>query len=344
MISRKTKVLRCFFWIQSFCIMGLIFFMSSQNGSLSGSTSGSLIRFILEAISAEFRDAVASVQDEIIASWQYLVRKTAHFTVYAALGYSLFSAFYTYRIGMFAKMFWPLFIGLSYAASDEYHQTFVEGRAGMIEDVFLDFTGVAVGTLLTLLIVSVYNLIRSRRNRKMRKKELMNKLFELVNTVESLNTRLNLLKEENEELKRRLETATIPDIESSEVEPVEIKEPEGFSVKIVEEISLDRTEEVGEPLSAKKPEPELSDRALEYGASTIGKITIESAKYCDIITSNGSADARELLALVMGKSEVAKNDILGIALSSISYDSKVQMIDTMLSEATDYFKSILEQN
>ena len=38
-----------------------------------------------------------------------------------------------------------LMIGSCYAASDEIHQLFVSGRAGMISDVLIDSVGVLVG-------------------------------------------------------------------------------------------------------------------------------------------------------------------------------------------------------
>jgi VanZ family protein len=47
-------------------------------------------------------------------------------------------------------------LGTLYAASDELHQTFVEGRAGSPVDVAIDAVGVACG-------IAAWQLVRSRR-------------------------------------------------------------------------------------------------------------------------------------------------------------------------------------
>ena len=42
---------------------------------------------------------------------------------------------------------------LVYAISDEIHKLFVPGRSGEIRDVLIDFTGVLIGILFTMLLV-----------------------------------------------------------------------------------------------------------------------------------------------------------------------------------------------
>ncbi|MBQ5687321.1 MAG: VanZ family protein [Ruminococcus sp.] len=49
-----------------------------------------------------------------------------------------------------------LFAGLSAALIDETIQLFIEGRAGMIADVWIDFAGVVTGALLLLAFYAVY--------------------------------------------------------------------------------------------------------------------------------------------------------------------------------------------
>ena len=48
-----------------------------------------------------------------------------------------------------------------YASTDEFHQTFIEGRAGRFTDVLIDTSGGTVGSL----IVLIFNNIRNRRLR-----------------------------------------------------------------------------------------------------------------------------------------------------------------------------------
>ena len=197
----------------------------------------------------------------------------------------------------------------------------------------------------------------------MRKKQLMQRLSEAVMTIESLHAKIKDLTAENTELSNKLEALAAqiktcdqkaeqnsnpikevaPKIETKE--PVKSEEPaDGFTVKVLEDIDFDNVKEIPVTEVIDKPEPILSDDALEYGANVIGKITVESAKFCDKITSKGGNNTRELLGLIMGKSEVCKNDILSIAMSDAENENKLQLIDAQYNEALDYFKSVVEQN
>ena len=49
-----------------------------------------------------------------------------------------------------------MFCGLATAVCDETIQLNVEGRAGMITDVLLDFSGAIFGTLIMLFIFLIY--------------------------------------------------------------------------------------------------------------------------------------------------------------------------------------------
>lgn len=73
---------------------------------------------------------------------QKLVRKAAHiaeFLVQSMLIAGSFSGKYRKRI------VYILFFGLLTACTDEYIQLFSDGRAGLIGDIFIDFSGTAVG-------------------------------------------------------------------------------------------------------------------------------------------------------------------------------------------------------
>ncbi len=97
---------------------------------------------------------------------QHIVRKLAHFSEFAAVGGLLLSCaycFYRRRPQRYAVQ--VLFAGLSAALIDETIQLFIEGRAGMIADVWIDFAGVVTGALLLLAFYAVYR--RTKRfNRK----------------------------------------------------------------------------------------------------------------------------------------------------------------------------------
>ena len=51
-------------------------------------------------------------------------------------------------------------IGILYAMSDEFHQSFSPGRSPKVTDVYIDTLGVIVGALLVIFIRMVYQKIK----------------------------------------------------------------------------------------------------------------------------------------------------------------------------------------
>jgi VanZ family protein len=74
-----------------------------------------------------------------LGTWDTILRKGAHLTEYAVLGALLYRAF-----GREAP---ALAAGIAYAATDELHQHFVQGRHGAPVDVAIDAVGVSLGML-----------------------------------------------------------------------------------------------------------------------------------------------------------------------------------------------------
>ncbi len=71
-----------------------------------------------------------------LGTWDLILRKAAHMTEYAILALLLRRA--TGSSG------WAFALAVAYAASDEFHQTFVRGRHGSPIDVGIDAVGVAI--------------------------------------------------------------------------------------------------------------------------------------------------------------------------------------------------------
>ena len=72
-----------------------------------------------------------------LGTWDYVLRKCAHMTEYAILAVLLVRATGSYRAA-FA-------LAVAYAATDEFHQTFVRGRHGTAVDVGIDAVGALIG-------------------------------------------------------------------------------------------------------------------------------------------------------------------------------------------------------
>jgi len=72
-----------------------------------------------------------------LGTWDLVLRKLAHATEYAVLGFLLLRALGS-ELPAFAA-------GVAYAASDEVHQHFVRGRHASPVDVAIDSVGLAIG-------------------------------------------------------------------------------------------------------------------------------------------------------------------------------------------------------
>lgn len=146
--------------------MALIFYLSSQNAEISSETSGSVIESVAGIFYPGFSDMSAAEQDEIVGAFQFIVRKTAHFSLYAVLGILSFLSVISYKnLKYRIRILISAGICLLYAASDEFHQLFVAGRSGEIRDICIDFCGsliaIAVLALFSRFIKRIYKAIRT---------------------------------------------------------------------------------------------------------------------------------------------------------------------------------------
>jgi VanZ family protein len=86
-----------------------------------------------------------SAQPELgtgLGVWDTILRKAAHLAEYALL-------WLLWQRALQTRTPWPaVAITLAYAVSDEYHQSFVEGRHGTPVDVLIDAVGVAIAVAL----------------------------------------------------------------------------------------------------------------------------------------------------------------------------------------------------
>ena len=70
--------------------MGIIFYYSSQNGSLSANMSGKITNFTIQLFIKNYADLPLNEQSNIYKNVSYLIRKIAHFSEYAILAMLLF--------------------------------------------------------------------------------------------------------------------------------------------------------------------------------------------------------------------------------------------------------------
>ena len=165
----KRHLLSIIFACVAVYIMILIFSFSAQTGEVSSGVSAGVSRTIARLIVGGFSELSEAEKLLKIEALVPIVRKTAHFLVYCALGFFSFLATKTFFRE--SRRTFPAkkgFIGVSafcllYAASDEIHQLFVSERSGNGLDVLLDFCGALVGIGLAFFVFSLFVKVFNKR-------------------------------------------------------------------------------------------------------------------------------------------------------------------------------------
>jgi VanZ family protein len=80
--------------------------------------------------------------------WDFVVKKSTHFAEYALLAAFMLRGLRGDSPLRPAHLIWALVLTVLYAASDEYHQTFVPGREGRLLDVGIDGLGATISLVL----------------------------------------------------------------------------------------------------------------------------------------------------------------------------------------------------
>lgn len=133
-----------------------IFAFSHEPSSESSGTSGNTIRAILNLVPG-FKQMEETEQQKLIEQLQPIVRKLAHFSIYT-IGGILFSLnINEYTLTEKKKFIFSCLAGFVYSITDEIHQMFIPGRAGMVIDVVIDTIGVVLGVALVWVVIEVIN-------------------------------------------------------------------------------------------------------------------------------------------------------------------------------------------
>ena len=122
------------YWVPVLLWMSFIFLMST--GTFSGENTSLIIEPILHFL-------MPSITPEKVDLIHGAIRKLGHVTEYFILGILLFRAF---RCGSKELLSWrwalySILVVVLYAASDEFHQSFVSTRTASLFDVGIDTLG-----------------------------------------------------------------------------------------------------------------------------------------------------------------------------------------------------------
>lgn len=147
-IKRKIHIIVS--WVLVVICMGIIFFLSAQNGEESSDLSGSFVMALLNGLGI--------VIDEGI------LRSIAHCLEFMGLSVLLFNAIYVSWCLKITPII-AFFSTVLYAITDEIHQIFVPERAFQISDILVDSTGALIGVIASFIILKTILFIKKRGNK-----------------------------------------------------------------------------------------------------------------------------------------------------------------------------------
>ena len=155
------KYLSLFFVIS---IMITIFLFSAQSAKDSSDLSGKIVDIVIKIVLPNYNELPYIQQQQIKEKVSLVIRKLAHFTEFAVLGFFLMVHLLSYKpyiksfnIKLFIRVCISWIIGTLYAVSDEIHQMFVTDRYSSIYDVMIDSSGILFGILLIILFFPIFS-------------------------------------------------------------------------------------------------------------------------------------------------------------------------------------------
>ncbi|MEC0230187.1 VanZ family protein [Paenibacillus alba] len=108
--------------------------------------------------------------DHQLVSWEdpigiieFFIRKAGHVSEFAILALLWSLALLAKPVKVVIALLTSSIISVLYAASDEWHQTFVDGRTGHAIDVAIDSIGVVLAVLVILVVVGIRKWIKRKR-------------------------------------------------------------------------------------------------------------------------------------------------------------------------------------
>ncbi len=166
LISLKRKIYRAILWVITLCVMVMMFGFSAQDQTQSGSLSAKISAPLTSWIARQQGGLDAQDYQQLYKQVDWYVRKTAHFSEYALLGMLLTLLLDAYRL----RWRWVSWlICTAYAATDEIHQLFSDGRTGRWQDVMIDSAGALTGLLVVLLLLHLWQQKRQKNETKNRR-------------------------------------------------------------------------------------------------------------------------------------------------------------------------------
>ena len=147
--QRVAYILSAVLVITMLCV---IFRFSAADATHSSHLSeGVCIRLVRELNSVFPEQFPKEKLVKVAEAIEYPIRKCAHFTEYAVLGFFTYKAVSCDVLDRKKAVLTAQLISTGYASTDEIHQMFVPGREGKVFDVMIDSCGAFCGIMVSLI-------------------------------------------------------------------------------------------------------------------------------------------------------------------------------------------------
>ena len=140
-------------FLPAILLMYMIFSFSAQEGEISSTVSYKVSHIIVETADHVFDMGMDDYQISYFATKiNSVTRKLAHMTEYFLLAIAVSFPLYVYGLHGILLMILAGGFCIAFACGDEYHQSYVAGRAASMKDVGIDSIGVFIGIILVRII------------------------------------------------------------------------------------------------------------------------------------------------------------------------------------------------
>ena len=142
-------LLRPLSFVPAILVMVMIYRFSAQPAVESASLSQEVTERVVHSINYRLQMGWTPAEQALkVILLEFYVRKLAHFSEYLLLAVTLIIPLYAHGVRKARVIFYTMLICVLYAITDEYHQSFIDGRSPQVRDVLIDSSGALLGTLL----------------------------------------------------------------------------------------------------------------------------------------------------------------------------------------------------
>ena len=208
MIKTKKQLLflRILLGVLIVCNMAVIFLFSSQSASKSSLLSRKVTIAIVEIFTKGDKedgsnvtppetsddapaDGLTEEQISLVNKSHGTIRKIAHMLEFGSLATLIFLFLITWQGNLLWRYATSLGGALIYAATDELHQLFRDGRGSNLKDVGIDFAGAFIACTLALIVVLLIRKIKQKKencsSNKEPKQAFLSRILQIFSRLQS---------------------------------------------------------------------------------------------------------------------------------------------------------------